>query len=322
MNSIEDSPLPQVQNPTERQASCVHGPGRGSRLSRRGSLPLSNLVLFGALLAAGAIPFGGIFLKVVELSVSSDVYSIIIGASAISAYLFWSLRHEIFAEIRCSIPWGAAAFCVCALVYVSVRVWFSGSADLPSLMWFCALIYLSGCFLVSFGSGAFRNAAFPFIFLLLTVPFPSTFLDPTVHFLQKWSFQCTCRLLKLAGLQFATNDNFELLFPTVTFEVAPQCSGIKSSLALAALSILLGFFHLRTFPARLSLLIAAVPICIFKNALRIFTIIVIYLFIDKSVIASPLHVSGGVIFFLIGLAMLYALALVLRKIERKLSGND
>ena len=86
---------------------------------------------------------------------------------------------------------------------------------------------------------------------------------------------------------------------------------------LQLLSILLGYYHLRTFTGRFLLVIAAIPVCILKNALRMFSIIMIYLYIDKSIISGPLHSSGGLLFFLIGLALLYPVAWALRQLEKK-----
>ena len=88
-----------------------------------------------------------------------------------------------------------------------------------------------GAFALCYGSRVARAAAFPLLFLLLMVPLPEAVLDKTIYLLQLGSTEIACLLFKVCQVPvFATG--FILSLPSVSIEVAKECSGIRSSVAL------------------------------------------------------------------------------------------
>jgi exosortase/archaeosortase family protein len=60
-----------------------------------------------------------------------------------------------------------------------------------------------------------------------------------------------------------------------------------------------------------------VPVAVVKNGIRIVTLSLLGIYIDpKFVIDSPLHRSGGIVFFLLALSLLTPVLWVLRKSEK------
>ena len=87
-------------------------------------------------------------------------------------------------------------------------------------------LFLTGTFMLFFGTQTFRKAIFPLLLLLLTIPFPGLLLDKIVGFLQTASFAMTGLIFNVLGF-FPIEQGFAFKFPEGTIEVATQCSGIR-----------------------------------------------------------------------------------------------
>ena len=116
--------------------------------------------------------------------------------------------------------------------------------------------------------------------------------------------------------------------PNLTIEVAPQCSGIRSGISILISSLLAGHLFLRSMWRRGLLVLIAVPVLIFKNALRIGMLSYLAVHWDKRILTSHLHTEGGIPFFVLGLILLYPVLVMLIRSESKQSkasdppGND
>ena len=101
-------------------------------------------------------------------------------------------------------------------------------------------------------------------------------------------------------------------------EVAKECSGIRSSLALFITSILAGQLFLKTWQGRVILSLCVFPITIFKNSLRIATITLLASYVDPVFVESHwIHRAGGKPFFIIALLFLLPIMLLLKRSEKK-----
>jgi len=173
-----------------------------------------------------------------------------------------------------------------------------------------------GTFILFFGLRTFRKAIFPLGLLLLTIPMPDLLLDAIVGFLQTASFAVTGLIFNALGF-FPLEEGFAFKFPEITIEVAKQCSGIRSSMALVILSLLCGHLFLRWNLNRIVLVVFAVLIAIFKNGVRIVGLTLGAIYVDPRILSGALHKSGGVPVFILGFAMLSIIVLVMRKLERR-----
>jgi exosortase len=75
-------------------------------------------------------------------------------------------------------------------------------------------------------------------------------------------------MLRLAGIPVYA-QGMKLFLPNLTLEVAPECSGIRSLIALTLAALVAGRLFLRYGSTRLALALSTIPIAILKNALRI-----------------------------------------------------
>ena len=171
--------------------------------------------------------------------------------------------------------------------------------------------------MIFYGLKSFRVALFPLLFLFLMVPVPVFIMDKLIYFLQVCSTEVTCVFLQVAGIPLI-RDGFVFNLPGINIEVAKECSGIRSTLSLFIICILSCHLFLNKWRSRGVLLPLLFPLAIFKNGLRIVTLSLLSIYVDKSWITnSSLHRDGGFVFFLIALASFGGIILLLRKWESR-----
>lgn len=120
------------------------------------------------------------------------------------------------------------------------------------------------------------------------------------------------RFLKVPALR----EGFILHLPTLDLEVATECSGIRSSVVLLITTLLVGQFGLRSFWAKSLLVLSVVPVVILKNGVRIVTIALLTMYVDRRFLHGWLHRSGGIVFYLLGLLALVPVLMLLKRTER------
>jgi exosortase len=167
-----------------------------------------------------------------------------------------------------------------------------------------------------FGRTAFSQARFPLAFLLLAIPIPDFFLDKAIYLLQKGSAEIAAILFDWSGVP-VLREGFVFHLAHVNIEVARECSGIRSSLALLILAILVAYFYLKTFWKQVVLVAAGLFVMILKNGVRIVTLTLLASYVDPGFLYGRLHHQGGVFFFLLGLLMLAPLLWFLERSEPK-----
>jgi exosortase len=191
-----------------------------------------------------------------------------------------------------------------------------GPNDYLSVVMLGLVVLLWGIFLALFGTKAFRAALFPLVFLLLLVPIPDLLLDRVTLFLQLGSTELTDLLFRACGTP-AFREGFRFTLPGVTIEIAKECSGIRSSVAMLVTVLLAGHLFLRTPGKQIVLLLAVFPVVVLKNAMRIVALSLLSVYVNPSFLHGDLHRDGGLLFFILGLAMIFPLFYWLLKEERK-----
>jgi exosortase len=254
---------------------------------------------------------------VIGSSVSTDQYSQILVVPPLSACLLYIERKRLLAEVAYS-KLGAVLY----LLFVGVFVLLALQAEGMELSTYISLSILlfSGCciaaFLFCFGLEALRRSAFPVFFLVLMTPFPDSLREKTIVFLQQNSAVLTDWFFTAARIPFV-RDGVILTLPSVTIEIAQECSGIRSSMILVISGLVLGHLFLRSKWSKLVLLLLLVPITIIKNGFRIFSLTTLGMYVDRSFLTGPLHHKGGVVFFALSLMGLWLIVWVLQRLENK-----
>ena len=250
----------------------------------------------------------------------SEYYSHIALIPLVSAYVIFRRRRELFRGTASAHPWGIAAVAAGLGLYVAGRI-LGGELDVrASLTTLGALLFWCGAYLVIYGKNGSRRAFFPLAFFLFAVPIPALFIEKIIAVLVVGSAYMTRLLFVVFRVPFV-QDGPVFYLPGLAIEVAQQCSGIRSSLALLITTVLAGHIFLRRFQSQALLALAVFPVALFKNAIRIATLYLLSYFVDMRIIMGGfLHKSGGFVFFGLGLVVLGSILWLLREGERRDSG--
>ncbi|MGD0231866.1 MAG: exosortase/archaeosortase family protein [Syntrophorhabdales bacterium] len=249
----------------------------------------------------------------------SDYYSHIVLIPFVTAYLLLAERRNILEGAGNSWTAGASLATAGLLAY-GLSMWqkgWLGTNDFASLTTAASITFLWGGFLLLFGPNAFGAARFPLLFLLFAVPVPEFLLDRLIYVLQVGSTEVTQRLFDLSGMPYL-RTGFEYQLPGINIEVARECSGIRSTLALIITGVLAGHLFLKSGRRTVALLIAMLPITILKNGIRILTLSLLAVYVDTRFITdSFLRHSGGFVFYIPALGLMGLVLTWLRKGERR-----
>jgi exosortase len=244
-----------------------------------------------------------------NLSLERDEYSHIILIPLTSLLLIYWRRRQVFAKpaSTCSVAL-VPLFAGLALYGVARHFGVTSVPDVGlslSLSVVGFVVACAGAFLFIYGWPAFRPALFSLGFLFFVVPAPGVLLEKIVYYLQQGSAEVAALMLSGLGVPFFRNG-FIFQLPGISIEVAKECSGIRSSIALFITTLLAAQFFLRSNWRKLAICLLIFPVAIVKNGLRITTLSILSVYVSRDFLFGRLHRSGGFVFFFIGLAVLWA----------------
>ena len=254
-----------------------------------------------------------------RFSLSNELYSHILLIPFISTYLVWIRRLELPAYSSPHMP-AFAFFSVAAaatLLLPGLHAWLGYSGGEEDTMAFAVLpfilFFVAACALFV-GRRRLRRIVFPLVLLFLMIPFPTAFVSWLESFLQRESAASAYALFRCAGTPVFFHD-LVIQLPGISLEVAPQCSGIHSSIALLITSLIAGYLFLESTTRRIILTAIVIPLAILRNGLRVFTIGELCVHIGPEMINSELHRHGGPLFFALSLVPFFAFLYFLKRSE-------
>jgi exosortase len=253
-----------------------------------------------------------------RLAWTTDEYTHILLILPVSLSLLYLERNKLHRSARYAVIEGTILAVVSLAVAIGAIVCFRGFAEgiLLALLIFALVMSWMAWIISCYGRTVFAGLLFPFLFLFLLVPAPPFVLDKAVVFLQGASTEATYALFNLVRLPVLKNG-FILSFPSLRIEVAKECSGIRSSIMLLITGLILSHLFLRSLWSKIVFVLFIVPLSVAKNAIRIFTLSMLGMYVDPGFLYGSLHHQGGIVFFLIALGGLMAMLFAMQKIENK-----
>jgi exosortase len=250
-----------------------------------------------------------------SLSLHDDRYVQIVIAPFLVAVLIYWHRVEIFAKARYSPRFGAPLFLATTTLCGTLTFWQPRSDFIVLLTQSAGVLLCVAAFFLCFGDSSFKAASYSLGCLLLMIPVPTALMDQIRVGLQHGSAEVSYAILRLTGTPvFRQGMRFTL--PGLDIEIAPECSGIRSGLIFFMLGILTAGLYLRSGWRKVALILATIPISIFKNAVRIVTLSLLSIYIDRSFLLGPIHHKyGGLLSLPLDLLLFVPLVLALRKSE-------
>ncbi len=254
--------------------------------------------------------------QLISFSLTHDYGSHIVLIGPASAYLIYLKRRQVFSKVQTNVFTGSSLFLAGAIAWLAAHHYSPLHSDYVSLEIAAIIVLWISGFILCYGSQAFRAARFPLLFLLLLIPIPNFLLDKTIFLLQAGSAAVAYWLLRVLNVP-VLKEGFVLLLPTLKLEVAKECSGIRSSLALLITTLLAGEFVLHSVWKKSLLVLSTIPILIVKNGVRIVIVSLLTIYVDRGFLHGWLHTSGGMVFYLLGLLILIPIMIVLKRWEIK-----
>jgi len=269
-------------------------------------------ILFAIFAGALLLLFFSHLHQLILFSFSQEHYSHIVLIPFVSLYLFFGDRKQVFSRVHYSTGTGITLVVAGSLIYLVTLSWGQqlNQNDYLCLIMVSFLAVLLGGFISCYGISAARAASFPLLFLLFMIPIPSLLLDRIIYTLQWGSAWASAWLFSLTDVPFL-REGLIFALPGLTIEVAKECSGIRSSMALVICGILGGHFFLRSGWQKGFLMLVIVPLIVLKNGVRIVTLSLLYIYVDEGFMTGNLHQRGGIVFFLMALALLMPLLWIL-----------
>lgn len=266
--------------------------------------------------------------------------SLVVGWRPLLATFALALRRDEYTHILLIIPISAAlvytewpspkadgktnnaiglVFLLASLLF-AVPGWNTQSDAEPTWGLLALVTWWLGAFILCYGFRTFQLLLFPLCFLFWLVPVPEPALNNIIAWWQHGSALSASFLFSALGIP-VTQDGVMLSIPGLNLEVAQECSSLRSSLMLIVTSMVLAHLFLRSFWRKAAVALAAIPLSIAKNGIRIFTISMLGTRVDPGFLHGNLHRHGGILFFLLALFALLLLLWLLKRTEDRLSEN-
>ncbi|MBD3422790.1 MAG: hypothetical protein GF398_21975 [Chitinivibrionales bacterium] len=276
-----------------------------------------RFILFSTLTSALCAVYAVPIVRTFAQSFESMVHSHLVLMPFIAAYFVFIERKKFTLEkVRPAWIVGAALIAggaALGAVGMNKADMLSDNDFLAALIGSLELVFF-GIASILFGIRVFTAFPFAVLMLLFAIPIPDMALDGFVHALRVGSNHVVNVIFKLLRVTYH-REGFIYHLPQLSFNIAPQCSGIRSSIAVIITSLMAGKLMLKTMRNRILLIAAALPITMFKNAIRISVLTLMGSYIDERILASDLHRRGGLPFFILALLLLGAVLFALMKTE-------
>ena len=255
-------------------------------------------------------------------SYSSQLFLYIMFIPLVSAYFLYDKRKKVFFNLSYSVFPGSVVALTGLIVYIMGKVWrpqFTQTEYL-SVMTLSALSIWLGGFIALYGLRTFKKAAFPLCFLFLMIPIPNAVLDQSMVILQKGSADAADLFFKMVGVP-AYREGFVFSLSNQKFEIARDCTGIRSFVYLFITSLIFGRLFIGSVGRRVLLMLFVLPITIVQNTFRVVTLALTGNYLNMSVF-KILHGYGGLPFVSVAMGLLIMVVWCLHKTEKQVTPQE
>jgi exosortase len=228
-----------------------------------------------------------------------------------SAFVLWQERDRLSRLIPNPSWSGLAVIVVSLIVLIVGRLGAELFLARSSL-----LVLIAGVVILFLGWNFLRATVFPWAFLFLMIPIPVIIFNQITFPLQLLASRVAAAVLPIMGVPILREGNI-INLPAMALEVAEACSGIRSLMSLVTLAIIYGYLTEKRLWVRWVLAIAAVPITVVANDVRIIGTGLLVQYWDADKAEGYFHASWGWITFVVSLLMLYALHGLIRALWRE-----
>jgi exosortase len=239
-----------------------------------------------------------------------------------SLYLLYSRRDDLFAARRSTDRRGLVLMILCLIgemlaVFPIQNYW---------LRDMCMVGLVFGLVLYLGGGKVIRVTWLPILFLIFAMPLPARVYNAISLPLQNLAARGAGTALGLFNIDVnssaSTLDLVSISGQLRTLAVAQACNGMRLLMAFMALGVAAAYLDERPKWQRVILVLAAMPIAIFCNILRV-TITCLMYFVDKEELGQKFtHTVTGLLMLVPAFALLWVLGWILKKLVTEEGEGD
>lgn len=214
----------------------------------------------------------------------------------------WMRRREIAAAPRRTDARG-----IPVVVLALVLHWVGVLAQQPRISVAGLILLLWGLPFLIYGYGVARWLLFPCGYLFLSIPL--NFIDSMTAPLRLFATAVSAGILNGFGLevQRVGSGLFSAAGNAFSFNVAPECSGLRSLLAMTALMGFYAWYSQKTLAKKWILFLCSVPVAIIANICRVILVVVVAAFFGQDTAMGLWHDYSGYPIFLISIVLMLSL---------------
>jgi exosortase len=273
------------------------------KLAERIESPIFQITTLGSLVLILYYP---IVRDLVKDWIIDDNYSHGFLIPLVSAFFIWRRRKELRGIPRNSC-WAGL---VVLLGGLFLCLWASIAAEYFTMR-LSLLVVIGGLILYLWGRTMAGKLLFPLLYLVFMIPVPYVIYYSLSFPLELLASRWTVLVVRFLGIPIFREGNI-LLLENTTLQVIDACSGLRSLISLSALSAALAYITQRTLVKGIILFIAAVPIAILANVLRLSVTAFLASLYGEQVAQGFFHEFSGIMVFAFAVVSLALLGGFLR----------
>lgn len=270
--------------------------------------PLFQIITLGILVLA---LYYSVLIELVHDWVIDENYSHGFLIPLVSAFFIWRKRDRLRTRQRKSNGIGLAILMLGLLLFIVASIGAELFTQRLSL-----LLVIGGLLLYLGGRKITGDLFFPLLYLVFMIPVPYVLYYSVSFPLELLASRLTTAAVSLIGIPIIREGNI-LHLQNTTLQVVDACSGLRSLLSLSALSAALAYATQRTLVKGIILFLAAVPVAIGANILRLSLTAILASLYGEQVAQGFLHQFSGVAVFAFAVVSLSLIGAILRWLSFK-----
>ena len=270
--------------------------------------PLFQIITLGILVLA---LYHSVLVELIHDWVIDENYSHGFLIPLVSAFFIWRKRDRLQTRQRKSNGIGLAIFILGLLLFIVASIGAEFFTQRLSL-----LVVIGGLLLYLGGRKITGDLFFPLLYLVFMIPVPYVLYYSVSFPLELLASRLTTAAVSSIGIPIIREGNI-LHLQNTTLQVIDACSGLRSLLSLSALSAALAYATQRTLVKGIILFLAAVPVAIGANILRLSLTAILASLYGEQVAQGFLHQFSGVAVFAFAVVSLSLIGAILRWLSFK-----
>jgi exosortase len=228
----------------------------------------------------------------------------------VSIWLIWDKRAELFSAPK--------KICVLGLYVIIAALmmhWVGAKMQQTRFSLLSLIMLIWGLPLYFFGWQVAKVLIFPCAYLIFCVPL--NFLDALSFPLQQAATSIAYNILNGIGIE-CERVGTQLMSPYFQLNVEAPCSGLRSLLAMTALTAVYAYKTQKTFIKKWLLFCLSIPIAVAGNIGRIISIAVVSIISGQKLGAGLYHDWSGYVLFTVAISLMIATSKLLNVNFREL----